>query len=374
MTTEHRAGYNIRRWLIVCGLAFTACALVLISLQAGGQVQAAQHNVTVQSPPPQSSYLFRYNSVTHSFYTYTLPIGGLPYGLVVTGTNPTHVWVAESGSNKIGHLIYTDTTHYQFVEYPVTSTTNSRPFQIAVDGNHVWFTERGANRVGRLNAITGQIDEFYGNGLSPNSGLAEIKVASNGWVWIAGQQSDRLIRLVVTSTYQFTEYSNALLKGPFGITIESSNDIWFTMPDAHGIGRFTPSDNLFVVPYNIPTNSSPIELAVTPGFVWFSDLQNNSIDQIEIGTLSIVNPHGPIAAPYGLTTQSSTIFWTTQQNSMGAIGRMVYTSPISVSLDSYPLPTRGLVPTGIDVAADNGVWAAAYAPYRAYLPLVMKNH
>jgi hypothetical protein len=52
---------------------------------------------------------------------------------------------------------------------------------------------------------------------------------------------------------------------------------------------------------------------------------------------------------------------------------LVYTSPTSTRLDSYPLPTRGVFPTGIAVASDNGVWSAAYVPARVYVPTILRN-
>ncbi len=362
-------------WAIVLIVTAASLTLLLAGLQTFELALAEPNGSASSTTAPQSSYLFRFDPAAQTFYTLTLPMGSIPYGVAVTGTNPTHVWVAEFGRNRIGHLIYTNTNDVRWIEYPVTSTVNSGPFRITVHGNFAWFTERGANRIGRVNVATGQIDEFFGSGLSANSGLADIEVAPNGWVWAAGQASNRLVRLVVAPTVAFQEYTHPLLVGPFGLAVESSNSIWFTSPDDHKIGRLTPSDGSVLQPFGFPPDSRPYAIAVTPAndFVWFSDIQRNGIGQVQIGTLTNLNYYTPTMRPADLANESSNRFWFTQQDEQGAVGRLIYTSTVSTRFDSYPLPTPGLRPTGIAVASDKGVWFAAFAPARIFLPAVLKN-
>jgi hypothetical protein len=110
-----------------------------------------------------------------------------------------------------------------------------------------------------------------------------------------------------------------------------------------------------------------------PDMAWFSDPQLNQIGQVQMGTSPVVNLYGLIDRPVGLASESPNVFWTTQQTPQGALGKLVYTSPASTRLDSYPFPIPGVLPTGIAVAADNGVWSAAYVPVRVYLPTILRN-
>src|SRR3972149_4326300 len=176
---------------LILSIVFVGLVALLPGFLAADEPAALASKTSVAVLQPGSSFLFRFDAATQTFYTYTLPFGSIPSGVVVTGTNPTQVWVAEYGRNQIGHLVFTDTSHVTWTEYPVTSTSNSGPYRIAIAGNYVWFTERGANRIGRLDTTTGQIDEFYGNGLAPNAGLADIQVAPNGWIWATGQWSNQ---------------------------------------------------------------------------------------------------------------------------------------------------------------------------------------
>jgi streptogramin lyase len=211
--------------------------------------------------------------------------------------------------------------------------------------------------------------------LAANAGLADIKVAPNGWVWVVGQASNQLIRLVVTSTdqYAFNAYTDTLLIAPYGLAIESSNSIWFTLPSTHRIGQFTPSHGMFVWPYGLPAKGQPTGIVVDPDTAWVSDPRLNQIGQVEIDTLTNVNLYGPIDHPVGLASGPPNVFWTTQQNRQGALGKLVYTSPMSTRVDSYSFPTTGVFPTGIAVASDNGVWSAAYVPARVWLPAILRN-
>lgn len=365
------------RWASALGVPSIILIVVLMTLQLSAQAVSQQITNGGGALLPQSSFLFRFDPASHTFYTYTLPFGSVPLGVVVAGTNPTHIWVAESDRDRIGHLVFTDTNNFAWIEYAVTSTAPSGPFRITLDGNNVWFTERSANRIGRLNATTGQIDEFYGNGLSPNAGLADIKVSPGGSVWIAGQLSNQLIRLVVTSTtsYAFYAYTDTRLIGPYALGLEADSYVWFTLPGAHTMGRFTPAYGLFDWPKALPAGGRPTEIVMTSDIAWYSDPQLNDLGEVQLGTNTLLNVYGPIDRPVGLAGGGAnpSVLWMTQQNDQGALGRLVYTSPASIQLDSFPLPTQGLFPTGIAVASDQSVWLAAYMPFRVYLPMIVKN-
>jgi streptogramin lyase len=375
MKTKH-----LLRWVLTLSVAAMGLAALLVSLQRSGGVLAERSSAALSMPAPQSSFLYRFDSNSRTFFTLTLPIGSVPYGVAVTGTNPTHVWVPEYGKDQIGHLVYTDATHTHWTEYPVTTTANSGPFRIAVNGNDVWFTERGANRVGRLDATTGEITEFYGHGLSPNSGLADIRVAPIGWVWMAAQSSGHLVRLVVTSTtdYDFREYSHPSMVGISSVAVESNESIWYASPSAHQIANLEViQDRVIADPSAFYGDALPTEIVFAASYAWYSDWQRNAIGQIEIGTFTIGNEYTTASRPSGLAVGSASVpiqLWYTQQDEQGAVGRFIYTSTTSTSFDPFPLPTLGLRPTGIAVAADKGVWLTAFMPVRVFLPVVLKNY
>ena len=369
----NRLGPLWKRLTVIVGLA-VASLLIVFGLNGLPQVRA--HGARTAAGVIGASYLYRFNPVSHSYFTLPLSIGAIPAGVAVTGTSPTHVWVAEYGANRIGQLIFTDTAHYRLIEYAITSTLSSGPYRIAVDRNSVWFTERGASRVGRLDAVTGQLEEFYGHGLSANAGLADIQVAPDGAVWLAAQQANQVVRLTVNSpsSYAFQTFTNSLMIGPFDLAIENADSIWFSSPAMRRIGRLTPSVSFVTWPLLSPTDlKEPYEIVYRNGAIWVTDRAYNRIAMISMDTLTIGEFYGPLSRPAGIAIGNPNVFWVTQQSNPGAVAGFVFTSEISYSLSSFPMPPGGIMPTGIDVAPDNMVWLAGYKPYQLYLPVVLKN-
>ncbi len=352
---------------------------VLIAILLIGQLQAAASEPAAIYPGARS-YLYRFDPTAQTFFTIPLTEGAVPIGVALTGTSPAHVWIAEYGLNQIVQVIFTDTAHYVQAIYPVTSTLHSAPYRIAIAGNDVWFTERGANRVGRLDALTGQLSEYYGHGLSSNAGLTDIKVASDGTVWLGAQSTQRLVKLTVSSpsVYAFVEYTDTLRQNfpvaPSFLALDGNDLVWLTAPTAsyYRMAQFTPSAQDFIWP-TLPTGSLPMGIAATPGFAWLADNAHNVIALVEVGTLTLANSFGPFAHPQEIAAESDHVFWVTQDDGRGGIGRLIYTSTVSYRVDSFAVPTPGLQLTGLAAAPGRGVWFAAYAPERIYLPLTLKE-
>lgn len=215
--------------------------------QATGSVQSAATAIG-------ASWLYRFDPNTHTFVTITLPVNAIPMEMAITGTSPTHVWFSEYGRQQIGHLVYTDTFTSQLVEHPITSTTSPQPFQVTLAGNNLWFTERGANRVGRLNTLTGQLDEFYDHGLSPNANLADIQIAPNGRVWIGAPGSQRLVALDVTAphSYTFTEYHPiSFVIAPVSLGIADNTTILMAMSESITRSLVEYYSSIYVVPFDV---------------------------------------------------------------------------------------------------------------------------
>jgi streptogramin lyase len=285
-------------------------------------------------------------------------------------------------------VIFTDTLDYAQAAYPVTSTASSGPFLITVDGPAVWFTEREANRVGRLDAITGQLDEFYGHGLPANAGLADIAAAPDGSIWVAGQFAKRLYRLVITPPvdYVFQEFLTGTYVtttvGPFGIDVvpinpPASYQIAFASPEGNRIGLLTPGNPPRVlIAAAIPAGFAPTDIVYEAArdYYWFSEPGADSIGLSFKGTLQVAPTHfWPITRPAFLSRMISHTLWIAQQDPAGQLARFVYNGPGVYNFTSYPLPSAGLQPKGVALADDGQVWAVAYRPERLYLPIALNN-
>jgi streptogramin lyase len=365
---------------------FVVIAISLLALIVLLPQRSIQSFAGVSSPAPQSSYLFRFDPASQTFFTYTLPLASLPTDVIVSGSLPAHVWIAEYGLDRIGHLVYTDSDHIEWHEYLLAS--GSQPFRMTLDGNNLWFTERGANRIGRLNVLTEQIDEFYTHGLSSNAGLANIKVDGNNQVWTTAQWSNELIELIVTDTtdYAFHNYTHSYLVAPFGLAVGSNDELWVTSRGKFHLGAWDLSYGGFswlptqTISITSTPTSMPIDLAYNfinqgkpHGELWFTNYDNHSLDFVCVCTYPIGMAFPVGLNPFNLVSESPNEFWITQQDALGSIGRFIFTDTLSTSFVSYPLPIAGLLPTGLALASDGGIWVVAYAPFRLYLPIIFRN-
>jgi len=379
----NRQGLLWKQLMVVIGLAFIS---LLAVLGLAGLPQVEAQTARAAASTARASFLYRFDTTSQSFFTIPLSNGAVPIGVAVTGTNPTHIWIAENGLNRITQVIFTNTSDYAQTAYPVTSTANSGPFLIALAGHHVWFTEREANRVGRLNALTGQLDEFFGHGLPAQAGLADIAAAPDGSIWLAGQSAKRLYRLVITSTdYAFQEFLTGVYVtttvGPFGIDVvpgisPASYQIAFASPAGNRIGVLTPGSYQVLIAGTIPAGFAPTDIVYEAArdFVWFSEPGADRIGLSFKGTLQGSPTHiGPIARPTFLSRMINNTLWVAQQDLSGQLARFTYDGPGVYSFTSYPLPMAGLQPDGVALADDGQVWLVAYQPGRLYFPLVLNN-
>jgi streptogramin lyase len=137
------------------------------------------------------------------------------------------------------------------------------------------------------------------------------------------------------------------------------------------VAQFTPSSQDFVWP-NLPTGSLPMGVAATPGFAWLADNGHNAIAQVEVETSTLVNSRGPITRPVEIAAETNKVFWMTQDDERGSIGRLIYTNTVSYRVDSFAMPVSKLRLTGIAAVPGSGVWSVAYFPELVYLPLLKK--
>jgi streptogramin lyase len=368
------------RWLQLWGVFGLAGVALLLVLDWGGLPHVAAQLAHAPANSEHPSYLYRYDPLTHSFLTITLASNAMPIGLAVTGTQPADIWVAEYGLNQITRVTFTSTVDYALTTYPLTSTPNNRPARIAVHGNEVWFTQPGANRIGRLNALSGELQEFYDHGLPPNAGLSDIKVTPDHTVWIGAPGAQSLLRLTVNSPddYTFAVITDVLRPGfevaPAFLAVTDDGEVWLTMrkTSARQVAHFTPATQAFVWP-TMPAGSQLEGVAAAGGYAWYADPGRHMIDQVQYETWPRINSFGPITRPREIAAAGPAEFWVTQDDGRGSLGHFVYTSTVSFEIASWPLPVARLQLGGIAATSDGGVWIAAYVPKSVYLPFVARN-
>jgi streptogramin lyase len=383
---------------LLCALALPLFALMLLIASVSVAVSGRElPDESVENTPAVGgadagitavagqAVLFRYDPVLGGFETFTLPLGANPHSVgVISDAARLDVWFTEPGTDQIGRLVYTDTGNFDLRAYPVAS--GARPFDLTVDAGRrmVWFTERAANRIGRFEIGVGRTVTYTTFDLdTPNSQPSGIDLAPDGSVWFTQSEPDRIGHLVVTNTadYSVTEYpvsGTGTNVGVYGVAVQSDEFVWVGETRTGTIRRLSASSGSLLKVSGLGTGGYPYHLVVDADrdFVWLTELIDNQITQVEVGTLHLANSFNitPTAnlRPTGLTRVGNDQFWFSGQGS-GQIGRLVYTSTNQFRFELIDLPVSDL--WAMDIVSDplGHLWTVAHAFQRIHLPLTLKN-
>jgi virginiamycin B lyase len=361
----------------VGAVVLSVAIVFLLRSHAAPGVQAAMPLVTGSM---EESFVYRFDPDISSFtFTFTVPTrNASPWDVVVVSdTGSLNVWFTESGADRIGRLVYTDTDDYVFHEYTVT--VGSQPLNLVSGGGSIWFTAADGDYIGRLEPTTGQIDEF---GVTEGSYPADLDYAPDGSIWFTEMAADRVGHLVVAPSAGFTvtEYTSPITSAgrgwPYGIVVVGGS-VLFAHPRELGdcVTRFTPPASWIDITglvNGVP--DEPHRLAVTSlGQVWGTERTGNGVSLFGFGTMPIVNRYGLTptnSMPTGLAVDANNHLWFTQWRA-GQIGRLKPGG--NPQKDYFPMPLAGLNPTGIATDSTGGIWVLASRPDRVHLPFVTQS-
>jgi virginiamycin B lyase len=150
---------------------------------------------------------------------------------------------------------------------------------------------------------------------------------------------------------------------PYDLTVDDSNNIWFTEHNNEKIGKFTLDGGF--TEFKLPVGSRPWGIAWSKEDrkIWFTDEFADFIGQLSPdGKLKMfILPPEYNAGPRGITIQNKTFIWFTMY-ARGSIG-LLYKSGDEFKIKEWRLPTRGgrsPGPIALTYAKDSGVWYLDY--------------
>lgn len=240
---------------------------------------------------PNSDAIGEYDPRTATWNQWHTKKGSTPYDLVFDTQG--NLWFTEMGSNSIGFL----NTHTQtLVENPI-STKASNPYGITIDAkgtiwfaeNHtglgqigsftpnssgkvhivehqvdalrpphlitsdmagnIWYSEGFAGYIGEFNAATGinrSFRVYLGVCTNPKTctgtHISGIHVDNQGNIWFTDSLSQRIGYLVPSTGQVITITLPANVHPHDGMTIDSSNRVWFTEQNALTLNMFPTSN------------------------------------------------------------------------------------------------------------------------------------
>ena len=393
MYAEHRSGNTSRRYLcrqsrllvsLTIGLVLVGAVLLWPKSRAlVVEVPRAEPSLTA-SAALGGSFVFRFDPAlpeSEAFQVFTIPTtGATPDGIAVFNRPyTTEVWFAESGADRIGHLIYTGTTDYNLQEYELPA--GSRPLNVVVDNAGIaWFTENGRNQIGRIDGATGITHEFVIS--TTTVAPMDLDIAPDGSVWFTERGTDHIGQLIITDTtdYEVREFfvlpvgwSDA---GLSGILVENDDRIWAVLSDYDRLARLKPSVPQVDRTPPLPTTPGyPLMLVADPDGVrmWFTELYGNHISIVfgstnEFGLRYTVPTTN--SRPYDLDVDSTGAVWFSEQLG-GKIGQLVVTTTAAFTEFPVPLPRARI--QGLAVDSNDVVWFVADTWHTVNLPLVMRR-
>ncbi|MBS7655949.1 hypothetical protein KEJ50_05565 [Candidatus Bathyarchaeota archaeon] len=150
---------------------------------------------------------------------------------------------------------------------------------------------------------------------------------------------------------------------PFDLTVDESNNIWFTEHNNERIGKFT-LDGSFTE-FKLPVGSRPWGIAWSKddGKIWFTDEFSNVISRLSSdGRLEMfMLPFEYNAGPRGIAVQNKTFIWFTMY-AKGSIG-LLYEDEDGYKVKEWKLASRaGKLPGPIAIiySEESGAWYLDY--------------
>ena len=237
--------------------------------------------------------IVRFDASSRQFKDWALPAGAKPHGVAVAGDGT--IFYAGFGDGTIGEL---DPRTGVVRQHRLTST-DSRPYSIALDRHgNVWVTAR-AGVVAMLDRPSGRITEYRMDG--EPYGLAFDR---NGLLWITCIGSNKL-RSLNPQTGATTELAFEPGSKPRRLSIAADGKVWVSL---YGAGRVVAVDvatGKLVRQYVMPggPNAGPYSVSVGPGGrVWVTEFQTDSIAILDpsSGVFQVI----PLAARSGIRNAS----------------------------------------------------------------------
>jgi len=186
--------------------------------------------------------LMRFNVATQSFeppvqMPNTSALGG---DLAVSATD---VWITDFNNDVV--------CRYQLADGQFTSFPVSDPADVAVDAaGNAWFTQPGdvnapgTGNIGRIDAATGAVTRTPTSDESTTVAPHSITVAADGQVWFNARFTPQAVGRLDPATGGVTIFPTPSNPGPEGIAASADGTVWFTQVTKGNIARI---DNAGVI-------------------------------------------------------------------------------------------------------------------------------
>jgi virginiamycin B lyase len=293
--------------------------------------------------PPSPADLPGYKEIVRSFDDDAMRIVYVDYALPKPNSFPFsaapdkdgRLWIPEYGrANRIGRL---DAGSGEIQEFsvPFQGTAAIHSAVPAPDGA-VWLAEQGSNRVGKWDPETQMITEYQAayergrEGLVGGGAKHTTRVDRKGAIWSSGHPLSSLD----PETGKYTDYPE--IANSYSVAVSQNDTVWFTANSpANTIGKVDAKGK--ITTYVVPTKGYLRRIDVdSNGIVWFGEYEAGKIGRFDPKTETFKEYPlpGPDPTPYGLGIDSNNQIWYSSHN-MDVLGRL---DPRTGQVTEFPLP------------------------------------
>jgi len=194
-------------------------------------------------------------------YTYGTSAPG-PEGLAFDGV---HMWVADSGSNKVDELD-------SFGNILKSVTVGNQPYDIAYDGmSTLAVTNFGGSTVSFI-SLTGS--PAVSKTINVGGGPEGICFDGRDY-WVANEGDGTVSEITTTGAVpRIVPVGNA----PEGVACDNSGHVWVTNSSDDTVSEIQSSNGRVI--NTIPTNDDPVAVAFDGSHVWVADNAGDCVDEI----------------------------------------------------------------------------------------------
>jgi streptogramin lyase len=286
--------------------------------------------------------------------------------VAVPGCNPNPDCGSKTAPGKIEE--FNPTSHTWTATYNLPSGYGQALF-LAFDGSgNLWFPMFHTNMLGEMLSSNHSFQQWPLP--TPSSGPWDLVFDHNGKIWISEHFVNKIAEFDPLSSQFINEVSTpAANSDPYGITVDSSNDIWFTENNSSValIGEYTAGGQLqeYKIENTSNSNLTPHLITIDPsGNAWWSEGFNGAIGKLDItlaqpGTTNGVTeysypkPNGRSTHTSGISVDMNGLIWfdDSLQNTFGS-----YT-PATGTFSMYNAPSSRSHPhDGLQVDTSNRIW------------------
>jgi virginiamycin B lyase len=260
---------------------------------------------------------------------YDVPAGSQPHDVAPAADGG--VWYTAQATGRLGWL---NPSTGETREVPLGAGSAPHGVIVGPDGA-AWITDGGLNVIVRVDPQTSEVTVFPLPADRPNANLNTAVFAPDGTLWFTGQNG--IVGRLNTATGAMDVFDAPRGRGPYGITVTPTGDIYFASLAGSYVGRVnTETGEITVLEPPTPGQGARRVWSDSAGRIWVSEWNAGQVGVYDPATRQWREWRLPGNAPqaYAVYVDETDRVWLTDFGG----NALVRFDPTTEAFDSFPLP------------------------------------